>query len=343
MVAIVILNYNGRSFLQRFLPSVLSHSGDTPIYVADNASTDDSISFLKENYAETVKLLILNENYGFAEGYNQALKLVNAKYFLLLNSDVEVTANWIAPLVNRLESDKTIAAVQPKILAEHARQTFEYAGASGGFIDSLGYPLCRGRLYDTLENDNGQYDDAIQCFWATGAAMLVRADVYNAVGGLDSDYFAHMEEIDWCWRVKRAGYKVMVEPKSTIFHVGGGTLPKINPRKTYLNFRNSLITLLKNEKTPKILWLFPLRLVLDGVAACLFLSQGKFRDILMVVRAHWFVFGNIFYILKKRKQTAKTIEAMQIGADNTNTGRVAIVSIWAYFIQKKETFTALFQ
>ncbi len=342
MIAIVILNYNGQAFLARFLPAVLLHSGQATIYVADNASTDDSLLFLKENYAETVKTIVLNQNYGFAEGYNQALKQVDAKYFLLLNSDVEVTEGWLQPLVARLESDARIAAVQPKILAQHTRQNFEYAGASGGFIDSLGYPICRGRLYDICETDTGQYDDAIQCFWATGAAMLVRADVYRAIGGLDGDFFAHMEEIDWCWRVKRAGYKVMVEPKSTVFHVGGGTLPKTNPRKTYLNFRNSLITLLKNEKTPKIIWLFPLRLILDGVAAALFLSKGRLQDILMIVRAHWFVFGNIFGIIKKRKQTAKTINAMQIGAENINPGRVAVVSIWSYFIQKKQTFNALF-
>ena len=341
MTAVVILNYNGRNFLERFLPSVIAFSNNAIVYVVDNASTDDSLSFLKINYTNSVKIIELSKNYGFAEGYNQGLRQIKADYYLLLNSDVEVTENWLAPLETVLNEDKTIAAVQPKILAEHARNTFEYAGASGGFMDSLGYPLCRGRIYDTVEIDNGQHDTKMDCFWATGAAMLVRSEVYHAVGGLDGDFFAHMEEIDWCWRVKRAGYRVVVEPKSTVFHVGGGTLPKHNPKKTYLNFRNSLVTLLKNEQFSKLLWLFPTRLLLDGVAGLKFALNGKFNDVLMIVFAHWFVFLHIFSILKKRAQTKIAISAIEIAPSTVEIGVVKTVSVWSYFIQGKKRWESL--
>jgi GT2 family glycosyltransferase len=254
---------------------------------------------------------------------------------------VEVTAAWLAPLLQLIKSDSKIAAVQPKILAEHARNTFEYAGASGGFMDILGYPLCRGRVFDSAELDSRQYDDETECFWATGAAILVRSHIYHAIGGLDADFFAHMEEIDWCWRVKRAGYRVMVAPESVVFHVGGGTLTKQNPRKTYLNFRNSLVTLLKNEKMPKLIWLFPLRLLLDGVAGLKFLLNKKTADVYMIILAHWFVFRHFFSILKKRKQTQEKVEEARLAADNSQIGIVPISSVWAYFIQKKQTYSSM--
>ncbi len=341
MVAVVILNYNGRSFLERFLPSVMLYSTEAEVYLADNFSSDDSVAYVEKTYGDRIKTIKLPENYGFAEGYNQALRQINSKYYLLLNSDVEVTAGWLTPLLALINSHENIGAVQPKILAEHARNTFEYAGASGGFMDALGYPLCRGRIFDTAEPDSGQYDDEIECFWATGAAMLVRSDIYHAIGGLDGDFFAHMEEIDWCWRIKQAGYQVMVAPKSVVFHVGGGTLTKQNPRKTYLNFRNSLVTLLKNEKTSKLLWLFPTRLILDGVAGLKFLLDKKPADVYMIVLAHWFVFLHIFSIVKKRKQTRQIIEKNRIASDNSQTGALSISSIWAYFIQKKQTYQQL--
>lgn len=341
MIAIVILNYNGRAFLARFLPSVVAYSPNATIYVADNASTDDSIAFLAQNYAEQVSIIRLTQNFGFAEGYNQALRAVEADYYLLLNSDVEVTENWLSPLLACLENDETVAAVQPKIRAEHTRTSFEYAGASGGFIDYLGYPLCRGRVFDTVEQDLGQYDTEIECFWATGAAMLVRSRVFQQLNGFDGDFFAHLEEIDWCWRAKRAGYKIKVVPKATVFHVGGGTLPKHNPKKNYLNFRNSLITLLKNEPLKKLMWLFPARLVLDGVAGIKFLVEGKPNDVLMIVFAHWFVFCNILPIWKKRQQTAKNIDAVRIASSNLKIGILPIVSVWSYFIQQKKQFINL--
>lgn len=303
-VAIVILNWNGKSMLEHFLPSVLKYSlldaegeagWQTPheepleltsqVIVADNGSTDGSVAFLKENYPE-VPLVLLDRNYGFAEGYNRALAQVEADYYVLLNSDVECTPHWIQPIINMMEREEKVAVAQPKLLMYDRRDTFEYAGGAGGFIDAYGYPFCRGRLFNTLERDHGQYDDERDVFWASGAAMFVRADVWKELGGLDGDFFAHMEEIDFCWRVKNAGYRVRCCPRSVVYHVGGGTLPKSSPFKTQLNFRNNLSMLYKNLPENRRSQVLALRMLLDGVAALKFLLQGHMGEFAAVRKAH---------------------------------------------------------
>ena len=245
-IAVVILNWNGKHMLEQFLPSVTAYTtGDAEVIIADNGSTDDSIAFLHDHYP-TLRIIQLDKNYGFADGYNRALAQVDADYYVLLNDDVEVTPNWTAPVVEQMERNPRTAICQPKLLMYDQRDTFEYAGGAGGFLDKYGYPFCRGRLFTTLEKDHGQYDDPREIFWASGAAMFVRADVWKKLGGLDGEFFAHMEEIDFCWRAKNAGYRVEYCPLSTVYHVGGGTLPKSNPHKTYLNFRNNIAMLYKN-------------------------------------------------------------------------------------------------
>lgn len=298
-VAVVILNWNGKSFLEQFLPSVVENSKDANVYVADNASTDGSVEFLKQVFPK-VRIIENNGNLGFSGGYNTALKDLDEDIFVLLNSDVEVTENWISPIVNLMNSDTSIGACQPKILQHGNKDYFEYAGAAGGFIDKFGFPFCRGRLFEELEQDAGQYDTQREVFWATGACMFVRKSVYQELGGLDDDFFAHMEEIDLCWRMKRAGYKVMVEPKSAVYHVGGGTLSKSNPRKTFLNFRNGLELLTKNLPNHQIFLTLFLRMVLDGVAAFKFLLSGQAKDFWAVIKAHMAFYGRLRNTLKKR-------------------------------------------
>lgn len=299
--AVVILNWNGRKFLEKFLPSVIAFSkGDADIIVADNASTDDSVKFLSENFPE-VQLVINQTNGGFAKGYNDALSKVEADYYILLNSDIEVTEKWIKPVISLMESDHLIGACQPKLRSYSEKEKFEYAGAAGGFIDKYGYPFCRGRLFQSMEVDEGQYDDVKEIFWATGACMFVRADLYHKFGGLDGDFFAHMEEIDFCWRLKNSGYKIMYCPDSMVFHVGGGTLPKSSSRKTYLNFRNNFSLLYKNLPKGRILPVFASRLWLDGLAGFSFLLKGGFADLLAVIRAHFSFYRNIGTLRKKRK------------------------------------------
>lgn len=290
-VAIVILNWNGRTFLDRFLPSVIKFSLGAEIIIADNASTDDSVSFLKTQYPE-LKVILLNENYGFAGGYNKALKEVDADIFILLNSDVEVTEGWIEPIITLMQNDTKIAACQPKIRSYNDRTLLEHAGAAGGYIDYLGYPFCRGRIYNYLEEDHGQYNDSREIFWATGACLFVRANIFHQLKGFDEDFFAHMEEIDLCWRIHRLGYKIMVEPDSMVYHVGGGTLPKSNPRKTYYNFRNNLMMIHKNQKAPLVWWVLIARLFLDGLAGIKFLFDGDVADCFAVVKAHLYFYKN---------------------------------------------------
>ena len=255
-VKIVILNWNGRAHLERFLPSVVAHSGEASVVVADNGSNDDSVLFLREHYPQ-VELLQLDQNYGFAEGYNRALSRIEADCYVLLNSDVEVEEGWLNPLVARLAADEKVAALAPKIISYERKSDFEYAGAAGGFIDCFGYPFCRGRILDTIEKDQGQYDTAREVFWASGACMVVRADLFHKLGGFDGDFFAHMEEIDLCWRMQLAGYRVMVEPRSRVFHLGGGTLPNNSARKLYLNYRNNLSMLFKNLSRRSLLPVCP--------------------------------------------------------------------------------------
>ncbi len=284
-LAVVILNWNGKRYLEQFLPTLLQYLPDyAEIVVADNASTDDSVSFLKATYP-SIKVLEHERNEGFAKGYNMALEKLDAPYFCLLNSDIEVTEHWIEPIIEMMDANPTIAAVQPKMLSYNRRDEFEYAGASGGFIDKFGYPFCRGRVFNNLEKDHGQYDTVTDIFWASGAAMFVRGDVFRTMGGLDADFFAHMEEIDFCWRIKNTGYKIKVNPASVVYHIGGGTLPKNNPYKTYLNFRNNLFLLLKNLPEERITKTLIAKFFLDQIAAWFFLLQGHFRDFIAVYKA----------------------------------------------------------
>ncbi|MCI4649332.1 bifunctional riboflavin kinase/FAD synthetase [Phaeodactylibacter sp.] len=340
-VAVVILNYNGRNYLEQLLPKVLEHSGgNVEVIIADNGSTDDSLAFLAEAHPK-LRHIDLKTNYGFAEGYNQALAQVDAPYFLLLNSDVEVTPGWLEPLVELLERDTTVGAVQPKILAYHDREKFEYAGAAGGWLDNLGYPFCRGRIFSVTETDKGQYDELQEVFWATGAALLVRSSLYRQLGGFDGDYFAHSEEIDLCWRIKRAGYKVMARPRSVVYHVGGGTLSYNTPRKAFLNFRNSLFTLVKNETTSRLAWILPARLLLDGVAGLLFLSQGKFQHIASIVRAHWSFFGQWKATWRKRRENQDRIAKVSIAGKPNLAGRYAKSIVWAFYARNIQHFKDL--
>lgn len=287
--AIVILNWNGTAMLRRFLPTVVANTpqDEARIIVADNGSTDDSMAVLSSEFP-TVEVIPLDQNYGFAEGYNQALKRVGGEpdLYLLLNSDVETPAGWLTPLTDYMERHPDVAACQPKLRAEHTRSQFEYAGAAGGFIDAWGYPFCRGRIFDTVETDNGQYDDVADIFWATGAALLIRAKSYWEVGGLDGRFFAHQEEIDLCWRLRSRGFRLACIPQSVVYHVGGGTLPKENPRKTYLNFRNNLLLLYKNLPDERLRRVMFVRWWLDLLASLVFLLKGENRSFRAVWRAH---------------------------------------------------------
>ena len=301
-VAVVILNWNGVAYLEKFLDHVLEHSrnDDTEVIVADNASTDNSLEWLQANHPD-VRIIRNRINGGFAKGYNDALKQVDAEYYVLLNSDVEVTANWIAPVIQLMDTQKDVAAVQPKILAYHDKESFEYAGAAGGFIDKYGYPFCRGRIFQHLEKDQGQYDDTREIFWATGACMFVRARAYHELGGLDEDFFAHMEEIDFCWRLKHKGYRIMYTSESKVYHVGGGTLPKASSFKTYLNIRNNNVMLFKNLPRSSSAGILFLRLILDGVAGIKFFLDGGVQDLMAVIRAHSHYYKMIPRLRRKRR------------------------------------------
>lgn len=301
-VAVVILNYNGSKFLRKFLPLVIKHTAnDAEIWVADNNSLDGSVDIMREEFPD-IKLIENPLNGGFATGYNMALKQIEADYYVLLNSDIEVTENWINPVIKLMESDPKIAACQPKILDYNKQTDFEYAGAAGGFIDKYGYPFCRGRVFQSLEKDEDQYDDAIEVFWASGACLFVKADLYHKFDGLDDDFFAHMEEIDFCWRLKNNGYKIMFCPSSKVYHVGGGTLPKSSPRKTYLNFRNNFALLYKNLPANRLFKTFVARLFLDGMAGIKFLLQGGFQDFIAVLEAHLYFYKNFKSLKNKRKK-----------------------------------------
>jgi GT2 family glycosyltransferase len=308
--AVVILNWNGRKFLERFLPSVIAHSGDAAVIIADNASSDDSVAWLHEHHPD-IRVILHDSNGGFAKGYNDALRQIEAEYYVLLNSDIEVPEGWLAPLINLMDHHPDVAACQPKILYHKEPEYFEYAGAAGGFIDRYGYPFCRGRIFWSLEKDLGQYDDDVEVFWATGACLVVRASRYHEIGGMDDDFFAHMEEIDLCWRLKNAGYKVMTSGESKVFHIGGGTLPKQSSRKTYLNFRNNFILLYKNLPASRLFPVFFVRIFLDWVAAFKFLAEGGFGDFWAVIRAHWHFFLSVRKHHPKRKaQPAHTISGI---------------------------------
>jgi len=325
--AVVILNYNGEKLLQQFLPSVIQYSNNALVVVADNGSTDQSVHILETQFSSVV-LIKLDKNYGFCGGYNRALKQVEAQYYVLLNSDVEVTPGWLRPLEDLLDSNLSIAALQPKILSYSQKDHFEYAGAGGGFIDSLGYPFCRGRLFDYTEKDEGQYNDIREVFWATGACLMIRSRVYHELGGLDEDFFAHMEEIDLCWRIKRSGGTVYYCGQSHVYHVGGGTLSKSNPRKTYFNFRNGLILLYKNLSTASLLVKLPIRLMLDYVAVIRFLFTGCKADAIAVIKAHIGFLKDLGATKRKRR----ILKQYPFSNQNMYKGLV----LWEYFLMRKK-------
>lgn len=320
-VAVVILNYNGQKFLETFLPSVIENADGYEIIIADNASTDGSLAFLQNHYP-TLKTIQLPNNQGFAGGYNNALKGIEAEYYVLLNSDVEVSANWTKPIIDLMDTDKSIAACQPKIRSYHQKTHFEYAGAAGGYIDWLGYPFCRGRIFDSYEEDKGQYDDTQEIFWATGACMFVRADVFHQLSGFDAHFFAHMEEIDLCWRMKNNGHKIMYSSGSTVYHVGGGTLHKSNPRKTFLNYRNGLAMLYKNIPADKLFSTILLRLILDGISGIKLLVDGSFADFLAVIKAHFAFYAMIPKLERKSPKNVSKIYQKSI--------------VWEYFVKKQK-------
>jgi GT2 family glycosyltransferase len=329
-VAIVILNYNGQSFLEQFLPSVVAHSLGYELVVADNASTDNSVGWLKSQYP-AVRLIELPTNTGYAGGYNRALAQVRADYYVLLNSDVEVTPNWVAPIIQLLDSRPQIAACQPKILAYHQQNLFEYAGGAGGFLDRLGYAFCRGRIFDTCEIDTGQYNDNRAIGWASGACLFVRATVFHQLSGFDESFFAHFEEIDLCWRIQLAGQQVYYCADATVFHVGGGTLPVTSPFKTYLNYRNNLATLYKNLPEGKVWTTILQRLVLDGISAIRFLPKGEFKNIWAVVRAHFAFYAMVPSLRQKRQSTDKNYPSTTYSKS----------IIWQYFVKGKKSFGEL--
>ena len=300
-LAVVILNWNGEALLERFLPSVMAYSGTAAIYVADNASTDGSVAFLKKNYP-TVRIIQNECNGGFAKGYNDALKEVEADVFCLLNSDVEVTQNWLDPIRSAFEKYPDAAIIQPKVVDLLKPDHFEYAGAAGGFIDALGYPFCRGRIFQSIEKDEGQYDDVCEIFWATGACMFIKKSVYQDLKGYDEDYFAHQEEVDLCWRAQNKGYKVYYVGGSKVMHLGGSTLSNMNPKKTYLNFRNSLFSITKNLPRKKAFLIVLGRLLLDGIAALRFILQGKGKHCLAIIRAHFSYYRQLPKMYKKREK-----------------------------------------
>lgn len=298
-VAVVILNYNGEKLLRQFLPSVIQYAFGAEVIVADNFSTDTSLEVLRREFP-SVKVIPLDHNYGFCGGYNRALAQVRADYYVLLNSDVEVTPGWLAPLQALMDGNPSIAAVQPKILSYRHKNYFEYAGAGGGFIDSLGYPFCRGRVFDHVEQDTGQYDDERPVFWSSGACMMIRSTAFHEQGGFDEDLFAHMEEIDLCWKLNRGGFHVFYCGKSHVYHLGAGTLGYHSPRKTYLNFRNGLSMIYKHFSPAELIYKLPLRMALDWVAALVFLLKGEGRNCASVLRAHAHFIVRIPQLRKKR-------------------------------------------
>ncbi len=335
-VAVVILNWNGCEMLRTFLPSVAEHTWGkkVEIWVADNCSTDESVEMLKEEFP-FVHTFVMNRNYGFAEGYNRALKSIDAEYFVLLNSDVEVTSHWFTPLLAYMEEHPEVAACQPKILSYKKRNEFEYAGAAGGFIDRYGYPFCRGRIFDDVEPDEGQYEDACPVFWASGAALFIRAHDYWAAGGLDGRFFAHMEEIDLCWRLRSRGRKIVCIPQSVVYHVGGATLQKTNPKKTFLNFRNNLLLLYKNLPDRELGRVMRRRAFLDYLAAFVFFLKGKREDARAVLQAR----SEFETMRQDFAQSRRENQSQAIGTDIPERRRISI--LWQYYVKGKKRFSDL--
>ncbi|MEH6658518.1 glycosyltransferase family 2 protein [Leeuwenhoekiella marinoflava] len=329
--AIVILNWNGKELLERFLPAVIAHSEKlATIYIADNASTDDSVSFVKQSFPQ-IQIIQNTTNGGYAKGYNDALQGLDEDLFILMNSDIETTSGWLQPIIAAFDCDKKMGAAQPKIKDLKKKTHFEYAGAAGGYLDALGYPFCRGRIFETCEEDTGQYDDIKTIFWASGACLAVRKEVFQQAGALDELFFAHQEEIDLCWRVQNLGYSVKSIGTSSVYHLGGATLEQMNPQKTFLNFRNNLMLLLKNISGAKVYLILFTRLCLDGVAALKFLAEGKPKHFLAILRAHFNFYRLIPKILETRKQTAGTKKYAAINSIVTQ-----------YFVRNKKYYSDLF-
>lgn len=327
--AVVILNWNGKALLEQFLPSVVQYSKGATVYVADNASTDDSISFVSRAFP-SVKIIRNTENGGYAKGYNDALALLTEDIFVLLNSDVEVTEHWLEPILSEFKKDDQLVAAQPKILDYKDKSKFEYAGAAGGFIDALGYPYCRGRIFSTIEEDAGQYDDIRPIFWATGACLFITSHAFKQVNGFDEDFFAHQEEIDLCWRLQSLGGTIKYIGASKVYHVGGATLGAANPQKTFYNFRNTLLALVKNVKGGHVWWLIIQRLLWDGLAGLQFLSQGKFAHFLAIFRAHVSFYRLVPKFLLKRKKWASTFKYYTV-----------LSIVWLYFFRSKKKYPDL--
>ena len=328
-VAIVILNWNGKKILEQFLPSVVEFSEEATIYVADNASTDKSIPYLKEKFNK-VTIIQNKTNGGYAKGYNDALKNVTEDLLVLLNNDVEVTQNWLQPIINEFKRDDSLIAAQPKILDFNNKRCFEYAGAGGGFIDQLGYPYCRGRIFNTIEKDKGQYNDIKKIFWASGACFIVRSNEFKELNGFDENFFAHQEEIDLCWRIQQNGGIIKYIGNSTVYHVGGATLSNINPTKTFYNFRNSLLMLVKNIKSSKVWIILFIRLLMDGIAGLHFLIQGKWKHTLAIIKAHFSFYSLLPRYINKEYKIRKEIKYYHIKS-----------IVWNYFIRKKRIFKEL--
>lgn len=330
--AVVILNYNGAQFLEQFLPSVIQHSTEADVIVADNASTDASIKYLKEKHP-SLRLIQFDENLGYTGGYNAALDLLNHEYCVLLNSDIEVTPNWISPIIDFMDVHPETAACQPKILDYNNKTKFEYAGAAGGYLDYMGFPYCRGRIFDTLEEDLGQYDQKEKLDWATGACLFVRTTEFKAAGGFDVDFFAHMEEIDLCWRLRLLNKSLYCIPQSQVYHVGGGTLNKLNPRKTYLNFRNNLTLLFKNERTINLIWKLPFKILLDWAAAMKFGLDQSWKHAWAVLQAH----ADFVVRFPKNLQKRKVIDRK--GSQTVKNSPFLLP--YQYFIKGRKTFDEL--
>ncbi len=332
-VAVVILNWNGKKFLEQFLPALLRTTyPHYRIIIADNGSSDDSVAFLQTNYP-TLQLIRFTENYGFAKGYNEALKQVDAEYYVLLNSDVEVEPGWLTPMVDLLEKDNSIAACQSKLLAWHDKRMFEYAGGAGGWLDKYGYPFAKGRIFDKSEEDKGQYDQAEPIFWASGASLFIRSSVFHAMQGFDAYFFAHQEEIDLCWRIQLAGHKIYSCPASVVYHVGGGTLPKGNSLKTYLNFRNNRIMLSKNLPFSRKLWVVPVRNFLDAVSAWKGLLSGDGGYFIAILRAQLaFIKWWLFY--RRKSVFPASRRGKLLGYYPKNIA-------WQHFVKKRNTFSEI--
>ena len=328
-IAVVILNWNGKKLLEQFLPSVVKYSPEATIYVADNASTDDSVAFINTHYP-SVKIIQNTGNFGYAKGYNEALQHVDEEIFALVNSDIEVTEGWLQPILQTFENEQNAAVIQPKILDYKNKKMFEYAGAGGGFIDSLGFPFCRGRIFQELEEDKGQFNDELEVFWASGACFFIRKDIFLKMNGFDAYFFAHQEEIDLCWRVKNEGFAIKYNGKSTVYHVGGATLSNQHPKKTFLNFRNSLFMLVKNLPSSKLFHTIFIRLCLDGLAGIYFVFQGKHKHTLAIIRAHFSFYGKLFYYLNKRT-TSQIKEYYKIKS-----------IVWSHYGKKINTYLYLF-